>query len=363
MEPDAVEIRVLGCLIEKQRTTPDTYPLSLNSLRLACNQSTNRDPVVEYDEQTVVEALRRLALRGWTRLASGAGSRARKYRHLLNEAIGLDDAEISVMAVLMLRGPQTPGELKQRGQRLHKFSGLDEVHEVLDRLVERELVSRHARQPGQKEDRYEQLLGEGSSETSSSSPAANDLDVAKATLLAELREHSLVMGEVTLSSGATAQYYVDARRALLRPAGFRAAGGLIADAAVEAGATAVGGPATAAIPPSCAALAVPAGKDLVGFFVRGERKQHGLQRWVEGPVEPGDRCLVVEDTVTSGSSTVAAIERIREQGLEIAGVVAVVDRLAGGGEAIEAAASAPYKALLTIDEIYPDRPDRGDAQS
>ena len=115
MEPDAVEIRVLGCLIEKQRTTPDAYPLSLNALRLACNQSTNREPVVDYDEQTVVEALRRLALRGWTRLASGAGSRARKYRHLLDDAFGLDDAEVSLLAVLMLRGPQTPGELKQRG--------------------------------------------------------------------------------------------------------------------------------------------------------------------------------------------------------------------------------------------------------
>ena len=121
MEPDAVEIRVLGCLVEKQRTTPDAYPLSLNALRLACNQSTNRDPVVDYDEQTVVEALRRLALRGWTRLASGAGSRARKYRHLLDQAFGLDDAEVALLAVLMLRGPQTPGELKQRGQRLHDF--------------------------------------------------------------------------------------------------------------------------------------------------------------------------------------------------------------------------------------------------
>jgi orotate phosphoribosyltransferase len=185
-----------------------------------------------------------------------------------------------------------------------------------------------------------------------------DLAAAKQVLLAELREHSLVIGEVTLSSGATAQYYVDARRALLRPAGFLAAGELIAAAAVEAGASAVGGPATAAIPPSCAALAVPAGKDLVGFFVRGERKQHGLQRWVEGPVETGARCLVVEDTVTTGGSTARAIERIGEQGLEVAAVVAVVDRLAGGGETIEAAASAPYRALLTIDEIYPDRPDR-----
>jgi uncharacterized protein len=162
MEPDAVEIRVLGCLIEKQRTTPDVYPLSLNSLRLACNQSTNRDPVVDYDEQTVVEALRRLALRGWTRLASGAGSRARKYRHLLDDAFGLDDADVSLLAGLMLRGPQTPGELKQRGQRLHDFADLGAIQEVLDRLVERGQVARHERQPGQKEDRYEQLLGPSS---------------------------------------------------------------------------------------------------------------------------------------------------------------------------------------------------------
>src|SRR6185312_16315076 len=186
-----------------------------------------------------------------------------------------------------------------------------------------------------------------------------DVNAAKETLLAELREHSLILGEVTLSSGATAQYYVDARRALLRPAGFLAAGELIAAAAVEVGATAVGGPATAAIPPSCAALAVPAGDDLVAFFVRGEKKQHGLQRWVEGPVEPGVKALVVEDTVTTGGSTAKAIERCREEGLEIAGVVAVVDRLAGGAGRIEAAAEAPYRALCTIDEIYPERPDRG----
>jgi uncharacterized protein YceH (UPF0502 family) len=163
VEPDAVEIRVLGCLVEKQRTTPDAYPLSLNALRLACNQATNREPVVDYDEQTVVEALRRLALRGWTRLASGAGSRARKYRHLLDEAFGLDDAEISLLAVLMLRGPQTPGELKQRAERLHVFADLNAVQEALGRLVERGLVARHERRPGQKEDRYEQLAG-GSSE-------------------------------------------------------------------------------------------------------------------------------------------------------------------------------------------------------
>jgi orotate phosphoribosyltransferase len=185
-----------------------------------------------------------------------------------------------------------------------------------------------------------------------------DLAAAKETLLGELREHSLILGEVTLASGATAQYYVDARRALLRPAGFRAAGELIAAAAVVAGATAVGGPATAAIPPACAAIAAQQGEDLVGFFVRGQRKEHGLQRWVEGPVQPGDRVLVVEDTLTTGGSTATAIERIREEGLEVAGVIAVVDRLAGGGDQIEAAANAPYRALVTIDELYPDRPDR-----
>jgi uncharacterized protein YceH (UPF0502 family) len=157
--PGAVEIRVVGCLIEKQRTTPDVYPLSLNSLRLACNQSTNRDPVVDYDEATVTEALRRLALRGWTRLASGPGGRARKYRHLLDEALGLDAAEVSLLAVLMLRGSQTPGELKQRCERLHPFAELAAVHETLDGLVGRGIAVRHPRRPGQKEERFEQLLG------------------------------------------------------------------------------------------------------------------------------------------------------------------------------------------------------------
>ena len=183
-------------------------------------------------------------------------------------------------------------------------------------------------------------------------------DYARATLLAALREHALILGEVTLSSGATARYYVDARRAIMRPEGFRAAGELIARVATRAGASAVGGPVMAAIPLACAAIAVPEGDGLVGFFVRKERKQHGLQRWVEGAVEPGARVLVVEDTVTTGGSTVAAIERIREEGFEIAGVLCVVDRLAGGGGAIGEAAGAPFEALLTIDDIYPDRPDR-----
>ena len=168
--PDAAEIRVVACLVEKQRTTPDVYPLSLNSLRVACNQSTNRDPVVDYDEATVVEALRRLALRGWTRLASGPGGRARKYRHLLEEALGVDAAELSLLAVLMLRGAQTPGELKQRSERLHSFADLAAVEETLERLIEREQVARLPRRPGQKEERYEHLLG--GSVAAAVSPAA-----------------------------------------------------------------------------------------------------------------------------------------------------------------------------------------------
>jgi orotate phosphoribosyltransferase len=184
-----------------------------------------------------------------------------------------------------------------------------------------------------------------------------DLERSRATLLAELREHALVLGEVTLSSGQRASYYVDARRALLRPAGFLATGELIAAAASDLDAAAVGGPVMAAIPLACAAIAVPGGAGLRGFFVRKERKEHGLQRWVEGPVGAGERCLVVEDTITTGASTVAAIERMREEGLEIAGALCVVDRLAGGAEAIAAAAGAPCRALVTIDELYPERPD------
>jgi len=186
---------------------------------------------------------------------------------------------------------------------------------------------------------------------------APDLERAREVLLAELREHALVIGQVTLSSGQRASYYVDARRALLRPAGFLAAGELIAAAAADARAQAVGGPVMAAIPLACAAIAVPRGERLVGFFVRSERKEHGLQRWIEGPVEAGTRCLVVEDTVTTGGSVVAAIERLRSEGLEIAGALCVVDRLAGGTEAISAAVGSPCRVLVTIDELYPERPD------
>ena len=172
MDADAVEIRVLGCLIEKQRTTPDVYPLSLNALRLACNQSTNRDPVVDYDEAAIRAALDRLDRKRWARLASGPGSRAAKFRHLLDEAIGLDGAELSLLAVLMLRGPQTPGELKQRTERLHRFHSPPQVEETLQQLAGRDLVRRLGRRPGQKEDRWEQLLGDDAEPTEDHAPAA-----------------------------------------------------------------------------------------------------------------------------------------------------------------------------------------------
>ena len=176
--------------------------------------------------------------------------------------------------------------------------------------------------------------------------------------MAELREHALVIGEVTLTSGRKAQYYVDAKRAILRPAGFLALGELVAAEAARTGATAVGGLTMGADPVACSALA--AGAEVRAFFVRKERKEHGLQRWIEGPpLDDGEGCLIVEDVVTTGGSTVKAIERVREEGLEITGVVSVLDRLAGGGEAIEAASGgAPYVALTTIDDVYPDRPDR-----
>ena len=159
MEPDAAEIRVLGCLIEKQRTTPDAYPLTLNSLRLACNQSTNRDPVVDYDESEIRAALERLVRRKWATLASWSNRRAMKYRHTFDTALDLSDAQIALLDVLMLRGPQTPGELKQRSERLHGFAGLADVDQTLAELMERGLVRRLGRRPGQREERFAQLLG------------------------------------------------------------------------------------------------------------------------------------------------------------------------------------------------------------
>lgn len=182
---------------------------------------------------------------------------------------------------------------------------------------------------------------------------------ARTRLIAELREHALVIGEVTLSSGLTAQYYVDAKRAVLRPAGFAAMATLIADHARRCGATAVGGLTMGADAPACAALA--GGADVTAFFVRKEVKQHGLQRRVEGPIlASGERCLIVEDVVTTGGSTVQAIHAVQDEGHTVVGVVTVLDRLAGGADAIIAAApGASYAALATIDDVYPDRPDRG----
>jgi uncharacterized protein YceH (UPF0502 family) len=172
VDADAVEIRVLGCLIEKQRTTPDAYPLSLHALRLACNQSTNRDPVVAYEEAEIRSALARLDQKRWARLASGPGSRAAKYRQLLDEALRLDVPELSLLALLMLRGPQTPGELKQRSERMHAFESTAHVEQQLERLAERDLVARLERRPGQKEERWVQLLGGDTAPAPTPAPAS-----------------------------------------------------------------------------------------------------------------------------------------------------------------------------------------------
>jgi hypothetical protein len=170
MEPDAVEIRVLGCLIEKQRTTPDVYPLTLNALRLACNQSTNRDPVVDYDENTIRSGIERLVQRKWATLASWSNRRSMKYRQTLDGALGLDGGEMAVLAVLMLRGPQTPGELKTRTERLHAFDATDALDATLRRLLERELVASLGKQPGQREERYAHLLSAAADDEVEPSP-------------------------------------------------------------------------------------------------------------------------------------------------------------------------------------------------
>ncbi|MDQ6750223.1 MAG: orotate phosphoribosyltransferase [Actinomycetota bacterium] len=185
---------------------------------------------------------------------------------------------------------------------------------------------------------------------------------ARLRLVRELREHALVIGEVTLTSGAVAQYYVDAKRAILRPAGFAALAELVAGHVREVRATAVGGLTMGADPVACAALA--GGAEVKAFFVRKETKHHGLMRAVEGPpLEAGERCLIVEDVVTTGGSTVRAVDVVREAGHDVCGVLAVLDRLAGGGESIAAAADAPYEALVTIDDVYPERPDRAGSSS
>jgi uncharacterized protein len=175
VSPDTIELRVLGCLIEKQRTTPDAYPLSLNALRLACNQTTNRDPVLALDDAAIRSALERLSRRGWVRLASGPGSRAAKYRHLLDDVLQVSNPELSLLGLLLLRGPQTPGELKSRSERLHRFASLDDVEQTLDELAGRELATPLPRQPGQKEERWKELLSGG----------ANDDPIASASAVAE----------------------------------------------------------------------------------------------------------------------------------------------------------------------------------
>ncbi|MFN2471490.1 MAG: YceH family protein [Gaiellaceae bacterium] len=185
MNAEPVELRILGCLIEKQHTTPDAYPLSLNALRLACNQSTNRDPVVDFEESTIREALERLSRRRWVRLASGAGSRATKYRHLLDEALGLSGAEISLLAVLMLRGPQTPGELRARTERLHRFESHDELRQTLEHLAARGLVAGVGRRPGQKEERYAHLLSDGGNDAAAA-PAPLSLEARVGRLEAQV---------------------------------------------------------------------------------------------------------------------------------------------------------------------------------
>jgi len=180
MEPTPAELRVLGSLLEKQRTTPDAYPLTLNALRLACNQSTNRDPVVDYDEPTIRESLDHLIRRRWARAASGAGSRAAKFRHLFDETLSLARDETAVLTVLMLRGPQTVGELKGRAERLHAFAELGAVIETLERLRERELVEALGRRPGEKQERWRQLVGGDSEAGGATVFSEGDGDEARA---------------------------------------------------------------------------------------------------------------------------------------------------------------------------------------
>jgi orotate phosphoribosyltransferase len=184
-----------------------------------------------------------------------------------------------------------------------------------------------------------------------------DVSTARTLLVSELREHALVIGEVVLTSGQKAEYLIDAKRAILRPAGFRALAALVAHQATVWDATAVGGMTMGADPIACAALA--GGADVKAFFVRKEVKEHGLARRIEGPLlERDDRCMLVEDVVTTGGSTLRALEALLSEGHAVCGVLAICDRLAGGREAIERAVDAPFLALTTIDEVYPERRDR-----
>ena len=166
---------MLGALIEKEHTTPDVYPLTMNGLIAACNQISNRNPVVSYDESTVHAALDSLREKGLTRIVYSTSNRATKYRHVLDEARALEPPEIAILAVMLLRGPQTVGELRTRTERIHAFASLGEVEQVLDRLSRREdgpFVRRLERQPGQKEARFTHLLGESAAVDAPAATAA-----------------------------------------------------------------------------------------------------------------------------------------------------------------------------------------------
>ena len=206
-ELTAPEQRILGCLIEKRWTTPEQYPLSLNALRLACNQTTNRDPVVDYDEPTVRDGAERLSRYGLARLASGHGSRATKYRHLAEEALGLGRQELAVLAVLLLRGPQTPGELKTRTERMAQLPTLEDVERVLRQLIDRGYAVRLERRPGQKEERFGHLLGEVQAPTRDASPAAvaSDGDLAARVAALEAAVASLRSELFALREGNSSQ--------------------------------------------------------------------------------------------------------------------------------------------------------------
>jgi uncharacterized protein YceH (UPF0502 family) len=204
------EQRVLGCLMEKRFTTPDQYPLTLNALRLACNQTTNRDPVVHYDEETVREAAQRLTRYGVARLASGHTSRATKYRHLADEALSLGREQQALLCVLMLRGAQTPGELKSRSERMAPLESLDDVERVLGDLEQRGYVRRVHRRPGQKEDRFEQLLGGGADGSAAEPAPARDAFIGESAAAAAGAAASAPAAVEVRSTGDDLRQRIDA---------------------------------------------------------------------------------------------------------------------------------------------------------
>jgi len=195
---DAPELRVLGVLMEKSKTTPDYYPMTVNSLIAACNQKTSRKPVVNYDEETVVLALNTLKKRGLVSTATGGSDRSLKYKHNFAIVFPVIPSEVALICLLMLRGPQTPGELNTNSGRLHEFESIEEVQEILERLASNEppYIVQLPRRPGQKEARYAHLLAgetdlseDEADEPSAKPSGALEVRVAKLeTELAELRE-------------------------------------------------------------------------------------------------------------------------------------------------------------------------------